>query len=284
MRNTGKLQMTILDNGLQYRRVSLLRLQSSSSKSQHTLRSSAPRPDAEAPTDEYYALLLEQPLPVSAAKTEEPTSAPRESQPPSAGKPASDQASSGSSKPSKPSSNKTGASSADKIDKARVIFGSRLAGPAARSAREESYEDMKRQGMGEWIASSWIPPKPEEPDNCCMSGCVNCVWDGYREEIENWVVTRQEAKRKERLVEKEQAMTSRGHLESEAGAGAVSMDDDGGGSEALWRDGDVGLSRGKEFADDALFEGVPVGIREFMKTEKRLGEMKRKRTERITAT
>ena len=47
----------------------------------------------------------------------------------------------------------------------------------------------------------------------------------------------------------------------------VSMDDDGGGSETNW-----GTGSDAEFADDGLFKGIPVGIREFMKQEKRLKE------------
>lgn len=43
----------------------------------------------------------------------------------------------------------------------------------------------------------------------------------------------------------------------------TSMDDDGGGSETNWGAEDVG---------DELFAGIPVGIREFMKTEKKLRE------------
>ncbi len=42
---------------------------------------------------------------------------------------------------------------------------------------------------------------------------------------------------------------------------AVSMDDDGGGSETNWT-GTAG--------DEKLFDDIPVGIREFMKTEKKL--------------
>ena len=48
---------------------------------------------------------------------------------------------------------------------------------------------------------------------------------------------------------------------------ATSMDDDGGGSETNWEE-DTG--------EKDLFEGVPVGIREFMKIEKRLKEQHKK--------
>ncbi|KAG2173812.1 hypothetical protein INT43_005232 [Umbelopsis isabellina] len=34
---------------------------------------------------------------------------------------------------------------------------------------------------GERIA---IPERPKTPDNCCMSGCVHCVWDIYQEDME----------------------------------------------------------------------------------------------------
>lgn len=46
---------------------------------------------------------------------------------------------------------------------------------------------------------------------------------------------------------------------------ATSMDDDGGGSETNW---DSGLELSGQLGD--IFEGIPVGIREFMKTEKLL--------------
>ena len=42
---------------------------------------------------------------------------------------------------------------------------------------------------------------------------------------------------------------------------AASMDDDGGGSETNWD---------MEMGADSLFDDIPVGIREFMKTEKKL--------------
>ncbi|KAI7242594.1 hypothetical protein KC352_g14686 [Hortaea werneckii] len=61
---------------------------------------------------------------------------------------------------------------------------------------------------------------------------------------------------------------------------STSMDDDGGGSETNWEamggmesfgDGQGDLAPVKD-----LFAGVPVGIREFMKTEKKLKEKKKK--------
>jgi hypothetical protein len=48
------------------------------------------------------------------------------------------------------------------------------------------------------------------------------------------------------------------------------MDDDGGGSEANWEVPSVPGAGGEE----DLFKGIPVGIREFMKIEKKLREKK----------
>ncbi|KAJ4152507.1 hypothetical protein NW754_004303 [Fusarium falciforme] len=99
-------------------------------------------------------------------------------------------------------------------------------------------------------------PKPEEPDNCCMSGCVNCVWDRFRDEMEEWSLKNNEAQAALQKVE-------------------GSMDSDGGGSESNWAApaptvGDTKIA--KDFWDERLYESVPVGIREFMKQEKRLKE------------
>lgn len=72
-----------------------------------------------------------------------------------------------------------------------------------------------------------------------MSGCVNCVWDRYGEEVEEWAAKRREA--------------------DEALAGRR-------GEERVAEEGEgEGLER-------ELLSGVPVGILEFMKQEKRLKE------------
>ena len=77
---------------------------------------------------------------------------------------------------------------------------------------------------------------------------MNCVWDLYRDDVEEWAARSREARMKE--------MQNRGRENSR------SMDDDGGGSETNWTLGN----------DQDLFADVPVGIREFMKTEKLLKE------------
>ena len=100
-----------------------------------------------------------------------------------------------------------------------------------------------------------------------MSGCVNCVWDVFRDDIEEWAAKSAEARVK--LMEQRRAQ---GHTAGEMpGHVAGSGDEDGGGS-AMELDG----ARG----DGDLFEGIPVGIREFMKTEKKLKE--RHRLEKTT--
>lgn len=53
---------------------------------------------------------------------------------------------------------------------------------------------------------------------------------------------------------------------SPGAATASSVDDDGGGSEALWIQEDAGEEKKDPFAD------VPVGMREFMRIEKMLKE------------
>jgi predicted nucleic acid-binding Zn-ribbon protein len=106
-----------------------------------------------------------------------------------------------------------------------------------------------------------IPPRPEEPDNCCMSGCVHCVWDDYRDEMEEWASRVESAKAKgsTQKATADMRQTPRAEVDS----ASRSMDDDGGGSETNWPV--------SHEADD-LFANIPVGIREFMKTEKKLKE------------
>lgn len=146
------------------------------------------------------------------------------------------------------------------------------AGPKIFYGAERKY----RGGIADTPDSTWrtvngvpIPPRPAEPDNCCMSGCVHCVWDDYRDEVEKWAVRLRQAQAKAHGLGMESPKV--GVTRPEVADASLSMDDDGGGSEALW-DNASPAAPGED-----LFEGIPVGIREFMATEKRLRDRKKQR-------
>lgn len=121
-----------------------------------------------------------------------------------------------------------------------VIFGSRLAGPAARN----------REGWGD--------SRPPEPDNCCMSGCVNCVWDAYREEVEEWA-----ARQRQGQIERQE----KEHLGGEEAGRQRKIGSRSGGDV-----GDLDGMGGDNLDADDFFKDLPVGIKEFIATEKRLKE------------
>lgn len=150
--------------------------------------------------------------------------------------------------------------------KARAVFGSRS---EATAERRRELEAASRR-----IAGILVPPRPEEPDNCCMSGCVNCVWERYRDEIEEWSAKSAEARAiiEEQKTKEGPKKTGGQAMPEMPGHVVNSMDDDGGGSETLWTGPDDALlasGGGKDPLAD-----VPVGIREFMRIEKRLKERK----------
>ncbi|KAI1104996.1 oxidoreductase-like protein [Jackrogersella minutella] len=231
------------------------------------------------PLGAYYEAILNKPQPIPAVKPEEPpTSSPKSPRPavkktPPAKKPRDGNSAAAS--PSSPSGPETSAKPATAQEKARIIFGSRLVGPAERAERLEAIRNRSTL-----IAGVLVPPRPEEPDNCCMSGCVNCVWDRFRDDMEEWAAasTRAaqalQAQRSQSHTEKAKGVEER--LPGQAGpAEAVSMDDDGGGSETNWQTdfkvaGQPKIA--KDLWDDDLYKNVPVGIREFMKQEKKLKE------------
>jgi hypothetical protein len=159
-----------------------------------------------------------------------------------------------------------------------VTFAPSLAGPAERAER---LARLRRESR--LVAGVLVPPKPEEPDNCCMSGCVNCVWDRYRDEMEEWAGLSAEAERRLKAMEAGgQVGATEECIEGvEHGRGMQlgvheevleRMDQDGSGSGfgAYLPEGSGRIA--KDFWDEELYKNVPVGIREFMKQEKRLKE------------
>ena len=148
--------------------------------------------------------------------------------------------------------------------RARIVFGSRLAGPMERENRLAEIRKRSRR-----VAGVLLPPKPSEPDNCCMSGCVNCVWDRFRDEMEEWAAANVEVQRRRAAGHRGDGSMPAAPAPDAGGASPVSMDDDGGGSNTNWTF-DEGAGGADANWEDAIYKGVPVGIREFMKQEKRL--------------
>ncbi|KAK1822412.1 hypothetical protein LTR12_003171 [Friedmanniomyces endolithicus] len=157
-----------------------------------------------------------------------------------------------------------------KLARFRTVFGSGRPDPS----------DRKRflEGKSQLIAGVMVPPRPEEPENCCMSGCVNCVWDLFRDEMEEWAARSGEARARMKRMEGRDLGRERGLAGVGAGAASHvggSMDDDGGGSETGWAGSEAGSDGQDDNAD--LFADIPVGIREFMRTEKKLKQKQKQK-------
>ncbi|OAP57289.1 hypothetical protein AYL99_08027 [Fonsecaea erecta] len=154
-----------------------------------------------------------------------------------------------------------------KMERARKVFG------AIRGSGYERRTSSAPDSTWRTINGVPVPPKPAEPDNCCMSGCVHCVWDDYRDDVEEWAARVHEAQSK--APKRRRGAPKVEMARPEVSEASGSMDDDGGGSEGLWATPSVEADE-----EDILFKGIPVGIREFMATEKRIRERKRARKEK----
>lgn len=65
------------------------------------------------------------------------------------------------------------------------IFGGRLTGQkASKNSSRYFSNDLFH------IAGVTVPMRPTEPDNCCMSGCVNCVWELYNDDLKEYKTQR----------------------------------------------------------------------------------------------
>ncbi|KAM0669321.1 hypothetical protein ACQRIT_004291 [Beauveria bassiana] len=251
---------------------------------QPTNRTAKPDWPQRQPRGEYYDILLRDPTPydtttatTTTAKASKPRSSSSAPSPPSP--PPAKTYDTISSRTAYSNSNDTDTATTA-AERARVIFGSRLLGPAERADRAAG-----RAAQSTTIAGVRVPPRPEEPDNCCMSGCVNCVWDLYREDMEEWTLASSEARK--RLAESAAATAAATAAAAAAanasgavgaaGAAGAGLGGGGGGSEKNRATGAVGdATIAKDMWTDDVFRNVPVGIREFMKQEKRLKEKHRR--------
>lgn len=116
----------------------------------------------------------------------------------------------------------------------------------------------------EWLCSVGS----KSPLFISLSNLRSCVWDDYRDDVEQWAIRLKEAQAKSQ-GEASTKTPKIGFPRPEVQASSVSMDDDGGGSEALWQ------APSDQADPDALFAEIPVGIRAFMATEKRIRERKK---------
>ncbi|KAI1323111.1 oxidoreductase-like protein [Xylariaceae sp. FL0255] len=260
-----------------------------------------------APIGPYYEAILYKPQPIPEVKPEEPPASSPKSPAPLASATSSSSSSNGTTtkkgKGKKAQENSAAAKGitfnytsqpATAEEKTRFTIGSRLAGPEHNisSGSADSLQNNSLQNKSKMVAGVLVPPRPEEPLNCCMSGCVDCVWERYRDEMEGWAAANARAERA--LGEQSEPQQS-----SPVKTGApvppplsdMSMDDDGGGSETNWDLDVINKQREKgkkktdakitkDFWDDDLYKNVPVGIREFMKYEKKLRDQKQKEKER----
>lgn len=90
-----------------------------------------------------------------------------------------------------------------------------------------------------------------------MSGCVNCVWETYRDEVEDW------AKRLEKAQKSSSTREEIGMIDG--GLEGHSNIDDSNESNPERPPAHVQTN-----GEALLFKHLPVGISEFMRTEKRL--------------
>lgn len=72
-------------------------------------------------------------------------------------------------------------------EKIALVFGGRIKGED-RKLTSRIYRGEPRN-----IAGIMVPCKPAEPENCCMSGCINCVWELFNEDVQDWNTKRAQA-------------------------------------------------------------------------------------------
>lgn len=146
-------------------------------------------------------------------------------------------------------------------EKIAKVFGGRIKGEDRKST------SRVLRGEPRIIGGINVPDKPPEPDNCCMSGCINCVWELFDEDIKDWNEKRNKAAKK--LVENggrwpEDFHAPLNHLNRENFPLSL----------ANKSDSELGLDKDKK-KDDEAWGNVPISIRVFAEVEKRIKEKKK---------
>ncbi|KAK6464143.1 oxidoreductase-like protein [Scheffersomyces coipomensis] len=145
-------------------------------------------------------------------------------------------------------------------EKIARIFGGRIKGEAPRSS------SRLLRGEPRIVGGITVPEKPTEPDNCCMSGCINCVWELFNDDIKDWNAKRKEAALN--LVAKGERWPEDFHapikyLKKENLPLSLANKS----REELFKEAGIKSSKSDE---DENWANIPMAIRVFAETEKRL--------------
>lgn len=118
------------------------------------------------------------------------------------------------------------------------------------------------------IAGVKLSSRPEEPNNCCMSGCIDCVWELYKDELIEWKKTRNEVK--QLLME-----PSRLHIDWPEDL----LGPEPSSRQAMAAGNASSPDHTKQMAESVSFEDddddLNVSIKAFLKTEKKLKEKRK---------
>lgn len=142
------------------------------------------------------------------------------------------------------------------------VFGGRIKGETRQSSSRINVGEPRK------VAGVMVPDKPREPDNCCMSGCINCVWELYNDDVKEWNGKRKEAALKLRAQ------------------GGVWPNDFYPPVQYLGVDNlpkGVSMAATQKRSDEESWGNVPVQIRVFAEMEKRMKEKKRKAAQTLKA-
>ncbi|CUM49231.1 uncharacterized protein AC631_01158 [Debaryomyces fabryi] len=139
------------------------------------------------------------------------------------------------------------------------VFGGRIKGEAPQSS------SRVRVGEPKVIAGITVPDKPTEPDNCCMSGCINCVWELFNDDLKHWNDKRKEASLK--LKEKGGRWPENFHA-------PVKYLDRENLPKSL---ANADISEENKKPDLDVWGDVPISIKVFVETEKKMKAKKKRR-------
>lgn len=144
------------------------------------------------------------------------------------------------------------------------VFGGRIKGDSPQSSSRIS------RGESRVIAGITVPDKPPEPDNCCMSGCINCVWELFNDDLKHWNDKRKEAA---------EILKTKGGKWPEDFHPPVKFLAKENLPESIANDK---LFDSSAQGKDDEWGNVPVSIRVFAQTEKRMKEKRKRRAQAAT--